>query len=108
MFTTDDGLAFSQSILAKNGIPDPATSPLLSFITNYPRMQESVNVYFAYTLVSNNAKQLNDTMKQKLGLSKENFVIGLTFNNQPLGVESLRWYFHYIYGNCFQFNTVGA
>lgn len=106
MFTTEEGLSFAHETLVKTGISDPTNSTLLNAILNYPSMQESVNVYLAYNVVAFNAKALNDTSKQKLGLSKENFVIGMTFNNQPLGLNNLRWYFHYNFGNCFQFNTV--
>ena len=106
MITTSAGAAYAKSVLDANNITDPVNSPILAKAIPYPRMQESCNIYFDINVVTSNALQLNDTAKKTLGYDKEQSFIGLVFNNGPVSLSQLRWYFHHQYGNCFQFNTV--
>ena len=106
MFSTTEGMAFVKSVLDRNGLENPINATILSRFFRYAGAQESVNVYFSQTLASNNAKQLNDSEKLKLGHSKDKFIMASVFNTQPVPISEFKWYFHHQYGNCYQFNTV--
>ena len=56
------------------------------------------------TTMAASSPNLTDTYRMKLGFDKNDFELSCLFN-QVNCTGDLRWYWHYDYGNCYQFNV---
>lgn len=56
------------------------------------------------TTMAASSPNLTDTYRKKLGFDKNDFELTCTFN-QANCTDDLHWYWHYDYGNCYQFNV---
>ena len=54
------------------------------------------------------AFHLNDTDKQKLGISFDSVLQSCYFNGNMCTISDFRWVFNYMLGNCFQFNSANG
>jgi len=71
-----------------------------------PAIQSLISQYFSYVSYSmNRAFDLDDEKKQKLSNSLISKIKFCTFDNRPCEKNDFVWYFSYLYGNCFMFNS---
>ena len=71
-----------------------------------PTLQSLVSQYLSYVSYGmNKAFDLDDEKKQKLSNSLKSNIKLCTFDNRPCEKNDFVWYFSYLYGNCFMFNS---
>jgi hypothetical protein len=71
-----------------------------------PAIQSLTSKFFLYLSYGMyKAFELNDEKKQKLSNSLKSSIKFCTFDNEPCEKNDFVWYFSYLYGNCFMFNS---
>jgi hypothetical protein len=96
LFPTEFGYNFANELLSNSSITD---------INSLNIGVDNLNlkaVFLSYYILSNGVPY-TDELKQKIGYSKEEFIVDCIFDGQDC-FDNLKWIYLVNYGNCFQLN----
>ncbi len=75
-----------------------------SFITSNAKIDERTRATVLTQLFAK-SDYLNDTLKKKLGIQIEEMLIECQFGTSDCSAEDFEWYYDFLYGNCYKFNS---
>ena len=95
-FTTNYAFELLNDIIKREKINSIITSK--SNIDNITRATALAQLYAK-------SDYLNNTLKKKLGTQIQDMLITCTFGSIDCTAEDFEWYYDYLYGNCYRFNS---